>query len=189
MENKKISRYPVPSFEKMPRDIQEMVKGAEKSYGFIPNVIKALAHRPAELRAFMTYNEALTNKESWLTPEERELMIVAFSGYNGCLYCVASHSAAYRWMSWNISKADQVAVNYHEANITPREKVIIEFSMKLTKNPAEMNEDDFEKLRKQGLSDEDIWDVAWFTAFFNLSNRMMIFLAVKPDEEFYSMGK
>jgi len=189
MENKKISRYPVPSFEEMPKDIQNMVSWAEKNYGFIPNVIKALAHRPAELRAFMGYNEALTNKESWLTPEERELMIVAFSGHNGCLYCVASHGAAHRWISENIYKADQVAVNYHEAEITPREKAIIDFSMKLTIKPAEMNENDFEKLRKQGLSDEDIWDVAWFTAFFNLSNRMMTFLAVKPDEEFYSMGK
>lgn len=186
----KISRYPIPNPKELPEDIQEMIKGTKKQSGFVPNVVMALAHRPAELRAFMTYINALEEKESGLTKTEKELMIVAFSGKNGCNYCVASHGAAYRMATdKNKNATDQVAVNYKEADITPRERAIIDFAMKLTFDSVSLEEADFEVLRSHGLSDEDIWDAAGLTAFFNLSNRMMNFLAVKPDNEFYKMGR
>lgn len=186
MENKqKISRYPVPKINDLPQDLQETLAGATKTYGFTPNVLLALAHRPAELRAFLTYNDALTNKESWLTPKEREMMIIAFSGYNGCNYCVASHGAALTAITDQPWLSIQLAVNYHEADISDREKAILDFAMKVTTESKTIEKEDFEILKSHGLSDEDIRDIAGFTAFYNLSNRMMNFLAVKPDNEFY----
>ena len=186
---KKISRFPVPKFDEMPEDIKQICLGAKEHFGFIPNVITALAHRPAELRAFLAYNAALTEKESGLTPEDRELCIVAHSGHNGCAYCVASHGAALRLASGNSTLSDQVAVNYREADITPRQKAMIDFAMKVTNDSRAINEEDFEILRGHGFSDEDIWDIAGLTAFYNMSNRLMSFLAVRADDEFYKMGR
>ncbi|WED23725.1 peroxidase-related enzyme [Vibrio sp. JC009] len=187
--NANISRFPVPELDKLPEDLKDVMLTAQEKMGFIPNVYSALAHRPGELRGFLTYVQALMNKESGLTVAEKEAMILAFSGYNGCVYCVQSHGAKLRVDSGNSQVSDQVAINYREADITPRQKAIIEFAMKETKTPAEIGEADFDALREHGLSDEDIWDVAAITAFFNMSNRMMTFLAVRPDDEFYMMGR
>lgn len=188
-EMKKISRFPVPEYDELPEDVKQIWEGAKEHFGFVPNVVKALSHRPAELRAFLSYNAALTEKESGLTPADREMIIIAHSGHNGCVYCVASHGAALRMASGNPTLSDQVAVNYREADITPRQKAMIDFAMKVTDDSRSINEEDFETLRGHGLSDEDIWDVAGLVAFYNMSNRMMSFLAVRPDDEFYKMGR
>ncbi len=189
MTEKKISRYPVPTIDGLPDDIRQIALSLQETAGFIPNVLFALAHRPAELRAFLAYNDALMNKESGLSAAEKEMLIVAFSNYNGCTYCVLSHGASLRLETKDPTIADQVAVNYHEADITPRQKAMIDFAMKVTKKSYSINEEDFEKLRAHGFSDEDIWDIAGITAFFNLSNRMMNFAAVRPDDEFYMLGR
>ncbi|MBM9515170.1 peroxidase-related enzyme [Desulfogranum marinum] len=184
-----ISRYPVPTIDDMPEDIKEACLGFKEKLGFIPNVLVALAHRPDEFRAFLAYNNALMNKESGLTPADKEMIIIAHSNHNGCSYCVQSHGAALRLATENPTIADQVAVNYHEADITPRQKAMIDFAMKVTTDSRSINESDFATLRTHGLSDEDIWDIAGITAFFNLSNRMMNFAAIRPDDEFYMLGR
>lgn len=190
MTDKKISRFPIKEANEMPEDLQAVANGAEQGLGFVPNVFKALAHRPEQLRAFLQYNNAVMNREgSSLTPAEKELLIIGFSGENGCIYCCQSHGAQYRLQSGNKYVADQVAVNYHEADLTPREKAIVAFGIKVSMEPAKIDEDDYAVLRTHGLDDEDIWDVAAITAFYNLSNRMMSFLAVHPDEEWYSLGR
>lgn len=161
----------------------------KEKLGFIPNVLMALAHRPDEFRAFLAYNAALMNKESGLSAADKEMIIVAHSNYNGCQYCVQSHGAVLRLETGNPTISDQVAVNYLEADITPRQKAMIDFAMKVTTDSRAINEGDFESLRSHGFSDEDIWDIAGITAFFNLSNRMMNFAAIRPDDEFYMMGR
>lgn len=188
-ELKKISRYPVPTLDEVPDDLKEIFIATQEKIGFIPNVFFALAHRPAELRAFLAYNDALMNKESGLTASEKEMIIIAFSSVNGCTYCVMSHGATLRLESGNPLLADQIAVNYHEADLNKREKALINFAMKVSSNSSEINESDFDELKKHGLSDEDIWDIAGITAFFNLSNRMMNFAAVRADDQFYSLGR
>lgn len=184
-----ISRFPVPQQENLPEDVKQIWDGAKEHFGFIPNVVKALSHRPAEISAFLAYNAALTEKESGLTTADKEMIIVAHSSHNGCAYCVASHGAALRLASGNSTLSDQIAVNYREADITPRQKAMIDFAMKVTDNSKSINEEDFQILRGHGFSDEDIWDIAGLTAFYNMSNRMMSFLAVRPDDEFYTLGR
>lgn len=186
---KAISRFPVPEQNELPEDMEQIWNGAKEHFGFVPNVVKALSHRPAELRAFLAYNAALTEKESGLTAAEKEMIIVAHSSHNGCSYCVASHGAALRLASENATISDQVAVNYREADITPRQKTMIDFAMKVSNDSKSVNENDFDILKKHGFSDEDIWDIAALTAFYNMSNRMMSFLAVRPDDQFYTLGR
>ena len=188
-ETKKISRYPVPEINELPEDIKAAILDFQEKLGFIPNVLIALAHRPDEFRAFLAYNNALMNRESGLSAAEKEMIIVAHSTYNGCIYCVASHGAILRLETKAPTISDKVAVNYHEADITSRQKAMIDFAMKVTRNSRSINEEDFEILRTHGFSDEDIWDIAGITSFFNLSNRMMNFMAVRPDDEFYKMGR
>ncbi len=186
---KSISRYPVPKLDELPEDIKQLLLDVQKKRGFIPNVLAALAHRPAELRAFLAYNRALMKKESGLTEAEKQMLIIAFSSYNNCTYCIISHGAALRLVSNNSMIADQITANYKEADVTPREKAIMDFGIKVTNDSGSINEGDFETLRTHGLSDEDIWDIAGITAFYNLSNRMMNFVKVRPDEEYYMMGR
>jgi len=186
---KKISRYPVPKINELPEDVKTIFNGAQENFGFVPNVVKALSHRPEQLRAFLAYDAVLTSKDSGITAAEREMIIVAFSAKNGCSYCVQSHGAALRGASKNPYIADQIAINYKEADITERERAMIDFAMKITFDSASVNEKDFETLKTHGFSSEDIWDIAAVTAFYNMSNRMMSFLAVRPDDEFYSMGR
>jgi uncharacterized peroxidase-related enzyme len=186
---KAISRYPVPEFDKVPEDIQKIMLATKKRRGFIPNVQKALAHRPAEFRAFFTYAKALMGKKSGLTPAEKEMLIIATSSDNGCMYCVQSHGAALRIITKNPQISDQVAVNYHEADLTAREKAIIDFAMKVSNNSKLISDKDIEALSKHGLNREDALDIAGITAFFGLSNRMMNILKVRPDDQFYMMGR
>lgn len=184
-----ISRYPVPKLENLPKDVRQILEGAKKRYGFYPNVLRALAHRPAELRAILSYVKATVYKKSGLSKAEKEMIIIAHSSYNSCTYCLASHGAALRLETKNPILADQIAANYLEADITPRQKAILDFAMKVTNNSRAINEEDFKTLHKHGLNDEDIWDIASITTLFNLSNRMMNFVKVRPNAEFYSMGR
>lgn len=186
---KEISRYPVPTLEEMPVDIRTMIESVRVQRGFVPNVLSALAHRPAELKAFIGYGEAIKQGGGNLGEIEKEMMILAFSNKNGCAYCVNSHGANLRILTGDPTISDQVAVNYREADITSKQKAIIEFGLKVSDESYAINEKDFEVLRSQGLSDEGIWDIAAFAAFYNMSNRLMNFLAVKPDEQFYSQGR
>lgn len=186
---KKISRYPVPEINELPEDVQAIHKAAMVNIGFVPNVAKALSHRPEQLKSFLGYDEALKREGSGLTDKEREMLIVAFSAKNGCQYCVQSHGAQVRVLSGNPQLADQVAINHKEADISDRESAMIDFGMKVTFDSASLNESDFEVLKQHGFSDDDIWDIAAVTAFFNMSNRMMNFLAVRPDDAFYCMGR
>lgn len=184
-----ISRYPLPTLEEIPEDIKGTLLSIKKRAGFVPNVAYAMAHRPETFRAFMGYSGALSREGSNITSAEKEMIIVAFSAENGCQYCVQFHGASLRGITGDPYISDQIAINYHEADINDRERAIIEFALKVSNNSKAVSEADFENLHKHGLNDEDIFDIANITAFFNLSNRMMNVMAVRPDEEFYTMGR
>ncbi|NDV28106.1 peroxidase-related enzyme [Desulfovibrio sp. JC010] len=189
MSEVKISRYPVPELSEMPEDVKETILAFQEKLGFIPNVLTALAHRPEEFRAFIAYNNAVMGKESGLSAAEKEMLIIAHSAHNGCVYCVASHGAVMRLETGDPTISEKVAINYREAGLTDRQVAMCDFAMKLTTDSKAVNEADFEVLRGHGLSDDDIWDIAGIVSFFNLSNRMMSFLAVHPDSQFYAMGR
>ena len=185
-----ISRYPIPELKGLPADIRERIEQVQAKAGFVPNVFLALAHRPAEFRAFLAYHDALLLKEdSGLTKGEREMIIVATSGANHCLYCVVAHGAILRVYEKKPLVADQVAVNHHKADITPRQHAMLDFALKVTRASHEVGEADFEALRAHGFSDDDIWDIAGITAFFGLSNRMANVISLRPNDEFYLMGR
>lgn len=186
---RKISRYPIPEINELPEDVQAIHKEAIENFGFVPNVAKVLSHRPEQLKSFLRYDEALKREGSGLTDKEREMLIVAFSSKNACSYCVQSHGAQVRVLSGNPQLADQLSVNYKESDISEREHVMLDFGMKVSFDSASINEKDFEVLKGHGFSDEDIWDIAAVTAFYNMSNRLMNFLAVRPDDAFYGMGR
>ena len=189
MSAKPVSRYPVPDIAGLPQDMRERILAVQEKAGFVPNVFLALAHRPAEWRAFFAYHDALMEKEGGLTKAEREMIVVATSGANQCQYCVVAHGAILRIRAKNPLVADQVAVNYREADITPRQKAMLDFAMKVSRHSAQIANADFEALRGQGFSDDDIWDIAAISALFALSNRMANFTGMRPNEEFYLMGR
>jgi uncharacterized peroxidase-related enzyme len=185
-----ISRYPVPDLKDVPVDLRERIMQVQEKAGFVPNVFLALAHRPAELRAFLAYHDALLLKEnSGLSKGEREMIIVATSGVNNCLYCVVAHGAILRVYEKKPLVADQVAVNHRKADITPRQKAMLDFALKVTRASHEVGDADFDALRAHGFSDEDIWDIAAISAFFGLSNRMANVMSLRPNDEFYLMGR
>ena len=185
-----ISRYPVPALKDLPDDIRERILAVQEKAGFVPNVFLALAHRPAELRAFLAYHDALLLKEdSALSKGEREMIIVATSGANHCLYCVVAHGAILRVYEKKPLVADQVAVNHHKADITPRQHAMLDFALKVTRASHEIGDADFEALRAHGFDDETIWDIAAISAFFGLSNRMANVMSLRPNDEFYLMGR
>lgn len=184
------NRYPFPDLNTLPEDIRSRILEVQEKSGFIPNVFLALARRPAEWRAFFAYHDALMLKEDGsLTKGEREMIVTATSAANQCLYCVVAHGAILRIYEKKPLVADQVAVNYLKADITPRQKAMLDFAMKVCKNSHEINDDDFPPLHAQGFSDEDIWDIAAITAFFGLSNRMASFSNMMPNPEFYLLGR
>jgi len=189
MSNRPISRYPVPSITKLPADIRERILAVEDKAGFVPNVFLALAHRPEEFRAFFAYHDALMERGSGLSKAEREMIVVATSNDNACQYCVVAHGAVLRIRARDSLIADQVAVNYRKADITDRQKAMLDFAMKVSNDAGSLGERDFDVLRSHGFSDEDIWDIAGITAFFGLSNRMANFLSMRPNAEFYTMGR
>src|SRR6187200_3054257 len=190
MSTQPISKYPVPSLEDLPQDIRDKMLEVQEKAGFIPNVFVTLAHRPDEFRAFFAYHDALMEKESGgLTKAEREMIVVATSGANDCLYCIVAHGALLRIYGKNPLVADQVAVNYRKADITPRQRAMLAFAMKVAVDSAAIGDMDFAALREHGFGDEDIWDIGAIAAFFALSNRMANMIGMRPNDEFYLLGR
>jgi uncharacterized peroxidase-related enzyme len=184
-----ISRYPVPKLEDLPDDIRARMLEVQEKAGFIPNVFVTLAHRPEEFRAFFAYHDALMLKESGLTKAEREMIVVATSGANDCLYCIVAHGAILRVYAKNPLVADQVAANYRKADISERQKAMLAFALKVALRSAEIVETDFADLHRHGFSDEDIWDIGAIAAFFALSNRIANLIGMRPNDEFYVLGR
>jgi uncharacterized peroxidase-related enzyme len=185
-----ISRYPIPEINDLPDDVRTLILDVQEKAGFVPNVFLALAHRPAELRAFFAYHDALMLKETGnLTKAEREMIVTTTSARNGCLYCVVAHGALVRIYAKAPLLADQIAVNHLKADITPRQKAMLSFAVKVCEDSAGVQDADFETLRKHGFDDEDIWDIASITAFFGLSNRIANVTSMRPNDEFYLMGR
>lgn len=189
MSDYPISRYPVPKLEDLPPDIRERIETVQEKSGFIPNVFLALAHRPDEFRAFFQYNDTVMQKENGLSKAEKEMIVVATSAANDCTYCVISHGAILRIYSKNPLISDQIAIDYAKADITPRQKAMLDFAVKLAIYPADVDATDYANLREHGWSDEDAWDIAAIASFFSLSNRMAHFAAMRPNDEFYLMGR
>ena len=185
-----ISRWPVPDLKGLPEDLRTRILDVQAKAGFVPNVFLAFSHRPEEARAFFAWHDALLLKEGGhLTKGEREMIIVATSGANNCLYCVVAHGAILRVYEKQPQLADQVATNYLKADITPRQKAMLGFAMKVCNDAANIVESDFEALRVHGFDDEDIWDIGAITALFGLSNRMANLMSLRPNDEFYLMGR
>jgi uncharacterized peroxidase-related enzyme len=184
-----ISRYPVPKLDELPEDIGARILAVQEKSGFVPNVFLALAHRPAEFRAFFAYHDALMEKEGGLSKADREMIVVATSGANSCQYCVVAHGAILRIRAKNPLVADQVAINYRKADITPRQRAMLDFAMKVALDAQSIGEPDFAKLREHGFSDEDAWDIGAIAAFFALSNRMANLTDMRPNDEFYLLGR
>jgi uncharacterized peroxidase-related enzyme len=184
-----ISRYPVPELKGLPEDLRSRILEVQEKAGFVPNVFLALAHRPAEWRAFIAYHDALLLKEGGLSKGEREMIIVTTSAANQCLYCVVAHGAILRVYEKKPLIADQLAVNHRKADITPRQRAMLDFAMKVCVDSASIEDADFRALHAHGFSDEDIWDIGAITAFFGLSNRMANLTAMRPNDEFYLMGR
>ncbi|MDR5856100.1 peroxidase-related enzyme [Caballeronia sp. LZ062] len=189
MKTTPISRYPVPNPHEWPDDIRARILEVQEKAGFVPNVFLALAHRPDEFRAFFAYHDALMLKEGGLTKGEREMIVVATSAVNQCLYCVVAHGAILRIYEKNALVADQVAVNHRKADITPRQKAMLDFALKVCSASNTVDDADFAALHAHGFSDEDAWDIAAITAFFGLSNRMANVISMRPNDEFYLMGR
>ena len=185
-----ISRYPVPELKDLPEDLRARILEVQEKAGFVPNVFLALAHRPAEWRAFMAYHDALLLKDTGsLTKGDREMIIVATSAINQCLYCVVAHGAILRVYEKKPLLADQVAVNHRKADITPRQHAMLDFAIKVCSASHEIDDADFAALHAHGFSADDAWDIAAITAFFGLSNRMANVSGMRPNDEFYLMGR
>jgi len=187
-------RYPLPELTDLPDDIRQRILDVQAKAGFVPNVFLMLARRPAEWRAFFAYHDALMMPEtvgrtSNLTKGEREMIVVATSAANQCLYCVVAHGAILRIYEKKPVIADQVAINYRKADISPRQRAILDFAMKVCQQSHAIDDADFAALHAHGLDDEDIWDIAAITAFFGLSNRMASFSGMQPNDEFYVLGR
>ena len=189
MSDKPISRYPVPELDELPDDLHDRIIAVQEKAGFVPNVFLALAHRPGECRAFFDYHDALMLREGGLSKAEREMIVVSTSGANDCQYCVVAHGAILRIYAKDPLVADQVAINFRKADITERQRAMLAFAEKVALNSAALEESDYEVLRSHGFDDEDIWDIGAIAAFFALSNRMANLTAMRPNDEFYLMGR
>jgi uncharacterized peroxidase-related enzyme len=182
-------RFPTPALDKLPDDIRDRILAVQEKSGFVPNVFLTLAYRPDEFRAFFAYHDALMDKDSGLTKAEREMIVVATSSANQCHYCVVAHGAILRIRAKNPQIADQIAINYRKADITPRQRAMLDFAMKVSRAAEEVSEQDFADISRHGFSDDDIWDIAAISAFFALSNRMANVTGMRPNDEFYMMGR
>ena len=189
MSAKPISRFPIPDINELPEDMRGLILDVQEKAGFIPNVCLALAHRPDEFRAFFQYHDALMERASGLTKGEREMIVVATSGINQCTYCVVAHGAVLRIREKNPLLADQIGTNYRKADITERQKVMLDFAVKVSLNAYEVSDEDYQVLHQHGFSDEDIWDIGAIAAFFALSNRMVNMAGIRANDEFYLMGR
>ncbi|TAK46781.1 MAG: alkylhydroperoxidase [Xanthobacteraceae bacterium] len=187
--DKPVSRFPVPALSDMPDDIRERILAVQEKSGFIPNVFLILAHRPDEFRAFFAYHDALMEKPGNLTKAEREMIVVATSSLNQCQYCVVAHGAILRIRAKNPFIADQVAANYRKADLTDRQKAMIDFAVKVSAEANKVGEADLQTLKSHGFTEEDAWDITAITAFFGLSNRLANVTSMRPNDEFYSMGR
>ncbi|HEY1864328.1 MAG TPA: peroxidase-related enzyme [Roseiarcus sp.] len=184
-----ISRYPAPELRDLPDDIRERIVTVQEKSGFVPNVFLALARRPDEFRAFFAYHDALMEKPGGLSKAEREMIVVATSGVNNCQYCVVAHSAILRIRAKNPLIADQVAVNYRKADLAPRHKAMLDFAVKVAERSHMIDDADYEDLKRYGFSDDDAWDVAAIAALFAMSNRLANAFSIRPNDEFYVMGR
>ncbi len=184
-----VSRFPVPELKDMPEDIRDRILAVQEKSGFIPNVFLTLAHRPDEFRAFFAYHDALMDKPGNLTKAEREMIVVATSGANQCQYCVIAHGAILRIRAKNPLIADQVATNYRKADITERQKAMLDFAMKVSQSAHLVGEADFDGLKAHGFSEDDAWDIAGISAFFGMSNRLANVTSMRPNAEFYALGR
>jgi uncharacterized peroxidase-related enzyme len=184
-----ISRFPVPSLEAMPPDIRARILAVQEKSGFVPNVFLVLAHRPEEFRAFFAYHDALMDKDGGLSKAEREMIVVATSNANQCQYCVIAHGAILRIRAKNPLLADQIAINYRKADITERQRAMLDFALKVSLAAHAVAEADLAALKQQGFSEADIWDIAAIAAFFALSNRMANVTNMRPNDEFYLLGR
>lgn len=184
-----ISRYPVSDIEDLPEDLRSVILDIQEGTGFVPNVFLALSHRPDELRAFLAYHDALMEREGGLTKADREMIVVATSANNDCQYCVVAHGAILRIRARDPLIADQVAINYRKADITDRQKAMLQFALKVADDSRSISEDDFHTLRSHGFDSEDIWDIAGISSLFGMSNRMANFLSMRPNDEFFSMAR
>jgi uncharacterized peroxidase-related enzyme len=188
-ETRSISRFPIPSLDELPPDIRARIEEVREHTGFIPNVFLSLAHRPQEWRAFFAYHDALMEREGGLSKADRELIVVATSAANDCLYCVVAHGALARIRTKNPLIADQVAIDWRNADLTDRQRAMLDFAVKLATRPMEVEDEDFERLRAHGFSDDEIWDIGAITALFALSNRLAHLSRLRPNDEFYLMGR
>ena len=184
-----ISRFPVPDINSLPDDIKERILKVQEKSGFIPNVFLGFFHRPDEFRAFFNYHDALMLKESGLSKGEREMIVVATSGLNDCIYCVVAHGAILRVREKNILIADQLATNYKKAKITLRQRAMLDFAVKVSRDAQNISDKDFETLEDQGFTQQDAWDIGSIAALFALSNRIANMAGIMPNEEFYAMGR
>ena len=184
-----ISRFRVPALDALPDDIRQRILAVQEKAGFIPNVFLVLAHRPDEFRAFFAYHDALMEKEGGLSKAEREMIVVATSGAGGCQYCVVAHGAILRVRAKNPLLADQIAINYRKADITPRQRAMLDFALKVSLHSAEVGDADLATLHGHGFTDDDAWDIGTIAAFFALSNRMANLSSMRPNDEFFLMGR
>jgi len=187
--DKPISRFPLPKLADLPADIRAAIETVQEKAGFVPNIFLALAHRPDEFRAFFAYHDALMERDGGLSKAEREMIVVATSAANQCQYCVIAHGAILRIRAKNPLLADQVAANWRKADITPRQKAMLAYALKVSQTAWEVDDDDFATLRGHGFSDDDIWDIGAITAFFGLSNRLVNMGSIRTNDEFYLMGR
>src|SRR5271156_6920488 len=184
-----ISRFPPPELADLPQDIRERIAAVEEKSGFVPNVFLALARRPEEFRAFFAYQDALMEKPGGLSKAEREMIVVATSGVNKCQYCVIAHGAILRIRAKNPLIADQIAVNYRKADLAPRDKAMLDFAVKVAERSHAIDDADYEALTHHGFSDDDAWDIAAIAAMFAMSNRLANAFSIRPNDEFYAMGR
>ncbi len=189
MSQPPISRFSPPELADVPKDVRERIEAVWEKSGFVPNVFLALARRPDEFRAFFAYHDALMEKPGGLSKAEREMIVVAVSGLNNCLYCVVAHGAILRIRAKNPLIADQVAVNPLKAHVTPRQRAMLDFALKVAQRSHEIDDEDYEALKRHGFSEDDAWDIAAIAAFYAMSNRLANAFAIRPNNEFYAMGR
>jgi len=189
MEKENISRFPVPDINSLPEDIKSRILEVQEKSGFVPNVFLALAYRPDEFRAFFSYHDALMNKESGISKGEREMIVVATSALNSCIYCVVAHGAILRIREKNSLIADQIATNYKKADISERQLAMLDFAVKVSRDANEVLEEDIQVLAQYGFSEQDVWDIGSIAAFFALSNRLANMANIRPNDEFYHLGR
>ncbi len=189
MNEPPISRFPPPDLADLPQDIRERIAAVQEKSGFVPNVFLALARRPDEFRAFFAYHDALMEKPGSLSKAEREMIVVATSGLNQCQYCVVAHGAILRIRAKNPFVADQVAINHRKADLEPRQKAMLDFAVKVAERSHAIDDKDYAELKSHGFSDDDAWDIAAIAAMFAMSNRLANAFSIRPNDEFYVMGR